>query len=86
MLLIGFFTLWSIVGGIFGIIPILCTCKSCGAIGQSEGLEFVNPIFIYKHNRVNWFGAIVVSIVYGFICPAATVGYWFYKLCTVGRK
>ena len=83
---IGYFTLWNIIGGIFGIIPILCTCESYGAIGQAEGLEFVNPFFVYKHNRVNWFGAIVVSITYGLICPVATAGYWFYKLCTVGRK
>lgn len=57
-----------------------------GALSRAEGLEFVNPCFIYKHNEVNWFGAIVVCIAYSLLMPLCTIGYWFYKLCTVGRK
>lgn len=85
-LFIPLFLFWNVLGGLLGINPMVCHAGPKGAIAQSEGLEFVNPIFVYKHNRVNWFGAIVVSIVYGLICPVATAGYWFYKLCTVGRK
>lgn len=80
------FILWNILGGVFGIVTMVCHTGTEGAIAQSEGLEFVNPIFVYKHNRVNWFGAIVVASAYGLVCPIATLGYWFYKLCTVGRK
>ena len=81
-----FFIFWNLVGGLLGIVPMVCHCGPYGAIAQSDGVEFVNPIFVYKHNRVNWFGAIVVATVYGLVCPIVTICYWFYKLCTVGRK
>ena len=57
-----------------------------GAVSAAEGIEYVNPKHVYKYNNVNWFGAIVVSTLYGLICPICTVGYWLYKLCTVGRR
>jgi hypothetical protein len=57
-----------------------------GVFDKTEGFEYVNPIYIYKYNHVNWFGAIVVAIIYSAICPLGTIGYWCYKLCTVGRK
>lgn len=80
------FILWNALGGLLGIIPMICHAGPKGAIAQSEGLEFVNPIFVYRHNRVNWFGAIMVAFAYSLVCPIATFLYWFYKLCTVGRK
>ena len=80
------FFAWNVLGGLLGTIPMVCYAGPKGAIAQSEGLEFVNPVFVYKHNRVNWFGAIMVAFAYGLICPIATLIYWFYKLCTVGRK
>lgn len=83
--IIGLFVLWSIFG-LFGLVPMITHCGPHGAIAQAWGLEFVNPIFVYKHNRVNWFGALIVATGYGLVCPMATIGYWFYKLCTVGRK
>ena len=57
-----------------------------GVFSKTVGFEYVNPIYIYKYNHVNWFGAIVVAIIYSFICPLGTISYWCYKLCTVGRK
>ena len=76
-------TIWS--GIAFGAL--------LGAVGNgesllfdAEGFEFVNPIYIYRHCRVNIFGAIFLTILFSFICPLGTVGYWIYKLCTVGRK
>lgn len=75
---------WSFFG-IF-VVAICHTMDLGGALTQTEGFEYVNPIYIYKHNHVNWFGAIVVAIIYSFICPLGTIGYWCYKICTVGRK
>lgn len=72
----------GLIIAVFG--PDASTSK--GAFGMSNGFEFVNPVFIYKHNHVNWFGAVVVCLLYSLICPVGTVCYWFYKLCTVGRK
>lgn len=55
-------------------------------ITDSEGLEFVNPVWLYKKYKVNWFGAMALTIVITvFVFPYA-LAYWFYKLCTVGRK
>jgi hypothetical protein len=59
-------------------------------IGLESGYTFWNGVFnpkaIYKSMKVNWFGAYLLATV-AFICmtPAAII-YWFYKLCTVGRR
>lgn len=80
---------WNIIGLIIAFVGPL-ESNSEGAFGLARGFEFVNPIFIYKHNRVNWFGAIMVCLVYSLICPIVTICYWVYKfiyfICTVGRK
>lgn len=75
---------WSVVGGF--ILGIAYCNQRTGAFSVAEGWEFVNPIHIYKYNKVNWFGAIIVALIYNALCPIGSVCYWFYKLCTVGRK
>ena len=55
-------------------------------LGKADGMEFVNPVFIYNHTKVNWFGAIVLMLFFSFLFPIGAIGYWFYKLCVVGRK
>lgn len=79
---------WSVVGGfILGIaLGIAYGNQRTGAFSMAEGWEFVNPIHIYKYNKVNWFGAIIVALIYNALCPIGSICYWFYKLCTVGRK
>lgn len=83
MMIIEFFV-WNF----FGILIVaMCHVINFGEVfDNTDGFEYVNPIYIYKYNHVNWFGAIVVAIIYSFICPLGTIGYWCYKLCTVGRK
>ena len=80
--------LWSLVG--FLIWVVMLTSANCagftGAVGKSKGYEFVNPFFVYKHNKVNWFGALVLALFYSMLCPIGTLCYWFYKICTIGRK
>ena len=76
--------LWSIVG--FVIWIMLGGCFDVQVIKSSMGIEFVNPLVIYKQTKVNWFGAILLAMIYGMMCPIATFIYWLYKLCTVGRK
>jgi hypothetical protein len=75
---------WSLVGGI--ILAIASNLQRRGALYMADGWEFVNPVHIYKYNKVNWFGAIIVALIYNAFCPIGSVCYWFYKLCTVGRK
>jgi hypothetical protein len=52
----------------------------------SNGFEFVNPIWIYKHCYVNVFGAIFLCLLANLLCPIGSIVYWIYKLCTVGRR
>ena len=76
--------LWHVVGFVTWIM--LGGCFHVQVIEYSFGIEFVNPLVIYKETRVNWFGAFFLAAFYGMMCPICTAGYWFYKLCTVGRK
>ena len=69
---------WSIGGAIIlGIV---------GVIDEFNDFSFVNPIKIYKTYKVNYFGAAIICIIYNLLCPIGSIGYWFYKLCTFGRK
>ena len=81
---LGIIFAWSFVG-VF-ILMIAGSAMTRGAIALAEGWEFVNPVHIYKYNKVNWFGVIIVALIYNALCPIGAVIYWFYKLCTVGRK
>lgn len=55
-------------------------------VTNSRGFEFVNPIWLYKKYRVNWFGAAFLAIIFNILAISCAVCYWIYKLCTVGRK
>lgn len=70
---------WNVIGAIF---------QSAIATGYDiEGYELVNPYWSYYYcESLNWFGAIMVSLGYSLLSPIITIGYWFYKLCTIGRK
>jgi hypothetical protein len=50
------------------------------------GLCFCNPKWIYNHTKTNWFGTIFLTILANAIFGPTALCYWFYKLCTVGRK
>jgi hypothetical protein len=56
-------------------------------INKCHGCEFVNPCRVYRYCKsVNWFGAIVLALLFSVLLPVPAIGYWFYRLCTVGRK
>ena len=69
---------WSLGGAI--ILGLL------GVVDKFDDFSFVNPIKIYKIYKVNYFGAAIICIIYNLLCPIASIGYWFYKICTFGRK
>lgn len=47
----------------------------------------LNPKKIWQqYNSVNIFGCIILTICLNLLVPVISIGYWFYKLCTVGRK
>ena len=67
---------------IFGISLIKLVILIC-----VEDFSFFNPIRNYKKwNRMNWFGVIFFTLLLTIIFPVFALGYWFYKLCTVGRN
>lgn len=57
---------------------------------EEEFWSFFSPKYIYEHLHVNIIGAILGSITCFVIAPVyccvATVVWFFYWLCTVGRK
>ena len=69
---------WSLGGAI--ILSLL------GVVDKFDDFSYVNPIKIYKTYRVNYLGAAFICISYNLLCPIGSIGYWFYKLCTFGRK
>lgn len=77
-MMFGALFVWSSLGvmiaGVFEMFP------------DADGFNYVNPIWIYKHYNVNYFGAALIFILYNLICPIGSICYWLYKLCTVGRK
>ena len=72
--------LWNFLGGIFSILLY----EVYGLFGS---FEYLNPLFLYDyHYNLNWFGVICLTLLYNLICPLITIIYWFYKLCTIGRR
>ena len=54
-------------------------------VSKATGIEIVNPLWIKNNSRrLNWFGAVLVSICFTLLIPLPAVGYWIYKICTVG--
>lgn len=48
--------------------------------------EVFNPINIYQEHEVNWFGCILLTLLHNILLFLPSFCYWFYKLCTIGRK
>ena len=76
----------EILHNFVGVIFLLLFCTEDGFYGEVITLENLNPAYVYKHWKVNWFGAICICIFGSLLCPMGAIGFWFYKLCTVGRK
>ena len=65
----------------------LAICVAWANIMHTDGWELCNPYWAYHyHMGVNVFGAIMISLLYTVLCPIGAICYWFYKLCTVGRR
>lgn len=45
-----------------------------------------NPIRVYKENNVNWFGCIMLVLLAHILFLPIAIIYWFYILCTYGRR
>lgn len=79
------FIVWSVMG--FVILAMFCVEEDAdNFIANASSCDFLNPIYIYESVNVNWFGCFWITLVVNLLCPVVTICYWFYKLCTVGRK
>ena len=85
--------LWLQIILIIGAITIggfvfceMIIASANGPLRSAEGLEFMNPFWWYRNYPVNPFGAAMCSLGFTILCPVGAIGYWFYKLCTVGRR
>lgn len=67
-------------------IAINLICFLIVIFTEGNNFSFVNPIVIYKNLEVNWFGAILLTIIFNAFFPIISIPYWIYKICTVGRK
>ena len=76
-----FIITWLIVGNI-----LIFLIGSGYSLSSNVIFDMLNPVFIYSQHRVNAFGAIMLALFYNLLSPVVSVCYWFYKLCTVGRK
>ena len=73
------FILWIIMN-IMAVLTLVATFTN------NANPSFVNPIVIYNKIKINWFGALLLAIVFNVVLPVIAIPYWIYKICTVGRK
>lgn len=76
------FIVYTVATGLINMF-IMAACLDNGDV---VGLQWINPIVIYNNVSVNWFGCIVLTILAHVAAGPWVIFYWFYKLCTVGRK
>lgn len=70
------FMLWNSIG--FAILDYL--------FPAGKVKDFFNPRAIYRNRRVNYFGCAMLTLLAHILSPLVAFCYWFYVLCTVGRK
>lgn len=51
-----------------------------------EGLAFLQPDVIYHNTKLNYFGVGMMCLVLNLFFLPIALCYWFYKLCTIGRR
>lgn len=51
-----------------------------------SGLHFLRPDTIYHNTKLNYFGVGVVCLALNLLFLPMAFCYWFYKLCTIGRR
>ena len=73
------FEIYTFVTGLLHLMIIMISL-------ENVGLQWINPIVIYNNVHVNWFGCIVLTILAHIVAGPWACLYWFYKLCTIGRK
>lgn len=76
----------SIIWNILGFLGLALIAMNADWARSCYGFELLNPIFIYRQLRINYFGVFLITLFMNALCPVASFGYWLYKLCTVRRR
>jgi hypothetical protein len=75
------------VGAVFSFIALISFFEMFGLLAIGLDLSIFNPIRNYNQwCKINWFGVIVATIFLNIFFPLYAIGYWGYKLVTVGRE
>lgn len=69
---------WIVAQGVFSYIFAYYRAGS--------GFNFLRPDIIYHNTKLNYFGVGVVCLVLNLFFLPLALCYWFYKICTVGRR
>ena len=49
--------------------------------------DYLNPRWLWWNwTKLNVVGAVIVAILLNIMCLPISICYWFYKLCTFGRR
>ena len=73
-------------GSIAWIIGITVLVIIINAVWVCDTLNFLQPHIIYHNTKLNYFGVGFVFLIFNVVCAPVAIWFWFYKLCTVGRR
>jgi hypothetical protein len=73
-------------GGIAWVIAMIIIYALVDYNWVCCNLNFLQPNIIYHNTKLNYFGVGVVCLALNLFFLPIALCYWFYKLCTVGRK
>ena len=74
--------LWTAFG--FALFAIIY--DNLHITGETNFDNVLLPNKLYKNTKLNWFGTIFLWLLLNFLLLYISIGYWFCKLLTVGRK
>ena len=71
---------WTLVG------LIIYTILGKDTKIDTDHMNWLTPPWIYRHYKVNYFGTFCLTLLFNLMCPIISIIFWFYILCTIGRK
>ena len=67
------------------IAEIIVFAACCEGYFYFDAGRYTNFVVVYEEANVNWFGAIILALLYTAAPPLIAIQYWIYWLFTVGR-
>jgi hypothetical protein len=76
-----------IIGGvILWVVAMIIVAVSIESNWCCCNFNLLQPNIIYHNTKLNYFGVGVVCLALNLFFLPVALCYWFYKLCTVGRR